>query len=279
MKKIDIRLEITQSEVVKPERATAYSAGYDVYAPLTIRIPPFAFYTLELPFLFTYNHLIPNETTFLFTPRSSYGIKKKLRLIDVDSRFIANFKYNDISKCLVVYLYNDSPEELIIPKNEHFLQFILTKEEDKWLPVTFKSVSSSTKERYIPFPGYMQEKNNEYDWILEEDLFIHPKEQVVLSTGYKASFNHGAWLTTTIHPSYCSRVVFANGTPVIDADYYDNEENEGLIFLAFVNISEQPLVIPKETAVCSFHASPFYLLSDDEGSNIVRTGGIGHTSL
>jgi len=275
---IDVRLEIIQPHVEKPKRATTYSAGYDVYAPSTICIPPFESYELELPFLFTYNYLILNKATFLFTPRSSYGIKKKMRLINSKKEFIAKAIYNDITNQLIVHLYNDSPTELLIPKGEHFLQFVITKEKDVFISVEFECVSPSIKEKHPPYPSFIRQKENKYDWIINKDFHINPNEQLLLSTGYKASFNQGAWLTASLHPSVNSKLMFANSTPVIDADYYNNKNNEGLIFIAVVNVSEQPIMIPKGTALCSFFAQPFYLLSDDEGNNVTRTGGIGHTT-
>ena len=278
MKKVNVRLELTNVHVSKPERATTFSAGYDVFAPFSFTIRPFESYTLELPFLFTTDRLCLNEISFLFTPRSSYGIKKKLRLIDSTKQLLPNVTFDTISNQLLLTLYNDSSEELTIPEGEHFLQFILIKNSAPPLPISFEKVSLNTLAKNSPFPGSIHSKEIIYEWVLGDELLIQPQEQVMLPTGYKAFIDRGSWLSASIHSAYKDKLVFANGTPVIDADYYNNQDNEGHIFLAFTNVSDEPVRVPKGSTLCSFHARPFFLLSNDEGSNTIRTGGIGHTS-
>jgi dUTP pyrophosphatase len=74
-------------------------------------------------------------------------------------------------------------------------------------------------------------------------------------------------------------VRLANSTGIIDCDYYNNEGNEGEIFVKLHNQGEKTLVIPAGEAMAQFMFQK-YLLSDDDAKTVggLRAGGIGSTS-
>ena len=71
-------------------------------------------------------------------------------------------------------------------------------------------------------------------------------------------------------------LLLVNSVGIIDADYYDNPENEGHILLALLNTKEEALTLPKGERVAQ---GIFYnfLLADGDEAQALRSGGIGST--
>lgn len=76
-----------------------------------------------------------------------------------------------------------------------------------------------------------------YDIFLLEDLELKPNESVKLPTGIKSYFLDDEVLLILVRSSmgfkYCIKLV--NQVGVIDADYYNNKNNEGHIFVKVKN--------------------------------------------
>jgi dUTP pyrophosphatase len=72
-------------------------------------------------------------------------------------------------------------------------------------------------------------------------------------------------------------LILANGVGVIDRDYYNNESNEGEIFLQLINLSPFPIKIQKGDLIGQAIVKPYLTLEGDCASG-VRTGGFGSTS-
>jgi dUTP pyrophosphatase len=74
-------------------------------------------------------------------------------------------------------------------------------------------------------------------------------------------------------------VRLANTVGVIDADYYNNENNEGEIFLKLHNQGEKTLVIKPQEAMCQGIFVSYLTTEDDEDTvGGTRMGGIGSTN-
>ena len=71
-------------------------------------------------------------------------------------------------------------------------------------------------------------------------------------------------------------LVLANGTGVIDADYYYNESNDGNICLALRNETDTDITLKAGERVMQGVFVP-YLVADDDTTTETRTGGIGST--
>lgn len=72
-------------------------------------------------------------------------------------------------------------------------------------------------------------------------------------------------------------MILANGTGIIDSDYYNNETNEGEIFGSFYNVSPKPYLIRKGDRIMQGIFQPYLLVSNDHSDN-QRTGGFGSTN-
>lgn len=71
-------------------------------------------------------------------------------------------------------------------------------------------------------------------------------------------------------------LVLANSVGVIDGDYYNNESNEGHIFVQFKNINNQTVHIKKGDRIAQAVFTPFLRADNDNVTN-TRTGGYGST--
>ncbi|MEN3250335.1 dUTP diphosphatase [Fructilactobacillus sanfranciscensis] len=70
-------------------------------------------------------------------------------------------------------------------------------------------------------------------------------------------------------------MIIPNGIGVIDADYYDNDNNEGEIFVQMMNFGITDRHIKKGERIGQGIFMPFLLADDDEGPKATRTGGFG----
>ena len=72
-------------------------------------------------------------------------------------------------------------------------------------------------------------------------------------------------------------LVLANSVGVIDADYYENPDNDGHIMFAFFNFKDEDVEIKKGDAIGQ-GVFMKYLLTDDDAAEGERLGGFGSTS-
>jgi dUTP pyrophosphatase len=127
-------------------------------------------------------------------------------------------------------------------------------------------------------------------WQVEEDEFVtlemmekFTKETgikpTLVSTGVKCKLDEGTFLQLYVRSSSPLKywLMLANSVGVIDADYYNNESNEGLIYLQIYNLSPFNIQIKKGEFIGQGVITPFITTEDDNASG-ERTGGFGSTS-
>ena len=69
-----------------------------------------------------------------------------------------------------------------------------------------------------------------------------------------------------------------NNEGIIDADYYNNPDNEGHIMLAIINKGQQPLTLAKNERIAQGIFYKFLLADEDKQSaKQERSGGFGST--
>ena len=74
-------------------------------------------------------------------------------------------------------------------------------------------------------------------------------------------------------------VIQTNGVGIIDADYYNNADNEGHIMLALLNMGQEKVVLPKGERVAQGIFYTYLTADGDEKiAKSVRGGGFGSTS-
>lgn len=73
-------------------------------------------------------------------------------------------------------------------------------------------------------------------------------------------------------------VRLCNQTGIIDADYYNNVENEGHIWLAFQNEGKNDWTVAKGDRIAQGIFLKYLTIDDEEEVTKTRTGGIGSTN-
>ena len=133
----------------------------------------------------------------------------------------------------------------------------------------------------VPMPERKTQKSAGYDFCLPEDVVLEPGKLQLVPTGIKAYMQDGEYLGMHIRSSMAVKkhIMLVNNVGIIDADYYNNADNEGHIMLALLNTGNEPLALPKGECVAQgiFYN---YLVADgdEEVSKNIRGGGFGSTS-
>lgn len=102
----------------------------------------------------------------------------------------------------------------------------------------------------------------------------------LVSTGVKCKLDPNTYLQLSVRSSLSLKhwLVLANGVGIIDADYYNNEDNEGEIYLQLYNLSPYNIQIKKGEMIGQGVILPYYTVTEGEDSaGFVRTGGLGST--
>ena len=101
----------------------------------------------------------------------------------------------------------------------------------------------------------------------------------LVSTGVKCYLEEGYYLELSVRSSTPLKywLILANGVGIIDADYADNEDNEGEIFFQLINLSPFPIQLRKGDIIGQGIIKR-YEVTDNDSAEGDRTGGFGSTS-
>ena len=133
----------------------------------------------------------------------------------------------------------------------------------------------------FPLPERKTELSAGYDFCLPEEVTLEPGKLQLVPTGVKAYMQAGEWLGMHIRSSMAvkKRLMLVNNVGIIDADYYNNADNEGHIMLALLNMGQEKVVLPKGERVAQGIFYTYLIADGDEGvTKAVRGGGFGSTS-
>jgi dUTP pyrophosphatase len=99
-------------------------------------------------------------------------------------------------------------------------------------------------------------------------------------TGLKAYMEPDEYLGLHIRSGLSAKhsLSLVNGQGIVDADYYDNPENEGHIIIAFFNHSANDAIIKKGDRIAQGIFYKYLLADGDHGQKkLDRKGGFGST--
>lgn len=122
-----------------------------------------------------------------------------------------------------------------------------------------------------------------YDTEAAEDTIIPPFKPgikpTLVKTGIKAYCKDNEWIMVANRSSNPGKkhLVLANGIGIVDADYYENEDNDGHIMFAYFNMSNEEVTIKKGEVIGQL-VFMNYLTSDNDNAQGKRKGGFGSTS-
>lgn len=96
----------------------------------------------------------------------------------------------------------------------------------------------------ITLPTRATEHSAGYDFYSPIDVVIQPQESVMIWTDVKAHMYYDNVLMIFVRSSMGKHpVVIANGTGIVDGDYYSNPDNDGNIGFRLLNLGNTPYEI------------------------------------
>lgn len=120
-----------------------------------------------------------------------------------------------------------------------------------------------------------------YDFFSPISFKLKPGQTIKVPTFIKAQLNHSRVLMLYPRSSYGFkyRMQLDNTVGIVDGDYYNNESNEGHIFIKITNDSKTGKTL-EVNAGDAFAQGIIagYEITDDDDATAIRTGGIGSTT-
>lgn len=119
-----------------------------------------------------------------------------------------------------------------------------------------------------------------YDFFAPDTVEIQPGQTVKIDTGIKVRLSRCLFLQLHMRSSMGIKrqLTLANCTGIIDADYYNNPDNEGEIIFVIKNVGTEPQTIKQGEPFAQGIILGYFVTSDDEPVHEQRTGGIGSTT-
>ena len=162
----------------------------------------------------------------------------------------------------------------------------------------------------LPLPVRKTAESAGYDFVVAEDIIIPPYSELVekmnayrplitpgleeaavaikaanakvslVSTGMKCKLDPGTYLELSVRSSCPLKhwLILGNAVGIIDADYYNNPDNEGEIFFQIINLAPFPIKLKRGDAIGQGIIKP-YLTTEDDVVTGTRIGGFGSTDI
>ncbi|MGN0950945.1 MAG: dUTP diphosphatase [Mitsuokella sp.] len=141
-------------------------------------------------------------------------------------------------------------------------------------------IVSQYQGRGIEVPKRKTAMSAGYDLQAARSVVIGAGETAMVPTGLKAYMQPDEVLTIHIRSSMAVKrgLMLVNHVGIVDADYYNNEDNEGHIFIALWNRGTKPVTIESGERIAQGIFLK-YLTTDGDaaGEGETRKGGFGST--
>lgn len=160
----------------------------------------------------------------------------------------------------------------------------------------------------LPLPVRKTAESAGYDFVVAEDIIIPPYSELVekmnayrplitpgleeaaaaikaanakvslVSTGMKCKLDPGTYLELSVRSSCPLKhwLILGNAVGIIDADYYNNPDNEGEIFFQIINLAPFAIQLKRGDAIGQGIIKPYLTVEGDNATG-KRTGGFGST--
>ncbi|XMB66806.1 dUTP diphosphatase [Mycoplasmatota bacterium zrk1] len=118
-----------------------------------------------------------------------------------------------------------------------------------------------------------------YDISLVEDLEIEPHGIGLGVTGLKAYMQDDEVLMLFARSSLPRKfgVFLPNAVGIVDADYYNNPTNDGLIHVQLFNLGNEKVVLKKGERIAQGMFRKYLTVDNEDAIDTVRVGGFGST--
>ena len=173
---------------------------------------------------------------------------------------------------------------------------IVTRFKDSDLPLPTQKTNKSAGYDFIVaedtvVPSYhslMTQFKDAYDRMEKSNLTLDEMAKLtkqtkikptLVSTGMKCKLDEGTYLELSARSSTPLKywLIVANGVGIIDADYYNNEDNEGEIFFQLINLSPAPICLKKGDSIGQGIVKRYMTAEGTNITNNTRKGGFGST--
>lgn len=133
----------------------------------------------------------------------------------------------------------------------------------------------------ILHPKRGTKKSAGYDFFSPVELIIPAHEMAKVPTGIKVCMNDDEILS--IYPrssiGFKTGIRLANTVGIIDADYYNNNNNEGHIFIKFYNPTDTDYKINIGDKIAQGIFTKYLIVDDEDEILTERNGGLGSTGV
>lgn len=146
----------------------------------------------------------------------------------------------------------------------------------------FEFVSRLHDTEGLKLPERSTKNSAGYDFFAIGHYLIEPykigDKPTMVATGVKAQMPKDEFLMLINRSSNPKKknLVIPQGVGIVDADYYNNIDNEGEMFFAYYNLSNEPLVIMPNEKIGQGIFMKYYVTDDDKADG-ERHGGFGST--
>lgn len=142
-------------------------------------------------------------------------------------------------------------------------------------------IAKGWEDKEINLPKRSTAHSAGYDIEAAEDVVIEPfkngMKPTLVATGLKAYCQPDEWFMLANRSGGPKKgFLFPHSFGIIDSDYYENETNDGHLFVQCINIKDEPLVIKKGDVIAQVVFMK-YLITDDDNATGKRVGGFGST--
>lgn len=141
-------------------------------------------------------------------------------------------------------------------------------------------VISSYADKGIHIPARKTASSAGYDIEAADDTVLEPHEVTLVPTGIKAYMQPDEYLGIHVRSGFSikKKISCINDEGIIDADYYNNDDNEGHIMIALYNHGDEPVPVEKGMRVAQGIFYSYLTVDGDEaGRGDKRRGGMGST--
>lgn len=174
----------------------------------------------------------------------------------------------------VISKYTDAGLSLPVRKTKASAGYDFQVAEDTLIPSYFKLVDkimNATHETCHTAGSFTLSEMAQ----LTKDFRAKP---TLVPTGIKCEVPEDMYLELSVRSSCPLKhwLILANGVGIIDADYYNNPDNEGHIFFQIINLSPFDIILKKGDTIGQGILKKYYL-TDDDAADGFRAGGFGST--
>lgn len=146
----------------------------------------------------------------------------------------------------------------------------------------FELVSKYDTEKYqFLIPQRQTQFSAGYDFKASKDILVKAgtMKPVLVPTGIKAKLERDQVLILANRSSNALKrgLIVPNGVGVIDADYYNNPDNEGEIMGMFINVGDKDYTIKQGDRIMQGIITAYSTVEGDKPAIVERKGGFGST--